>query len=126
MMLPRNNINIRRVCLLALTFVICLACAIDTFARVGGGQSYGGGSGGGGGDGDGGAIIWLVFQLIRFLLYLTIEYPAIGIPVDIVVVAGVVLYFVRRPKKTAAGFTAASGYESLGLATATSAVNQNV
>ena len=59
----------------------------DLLARVGGGESYsGGGSGssGGGGSGDGvGAE--LLYYLFRFLLWLTIEYPAIGIPVDIVV-----------------------------------------
>ncbi|MGH9880277.1 MAG: TIM44-like domain-containing protein, partial [Pyrinomonadaceae bacterium] len=31
-------------------------------------------------------------------IYLTIEYPAIGIPLDIVVIGGVVFYFVRRPR----------------------------
>ena len=74
---------------------VLLLLAIETFGRVGGGQSYGGG-GGGGGDGAAGAIIWLVFQLFRMLLYLTIEYPLIGIPLDIIVFAGVVYFFWRR------------------------------
>lgn len=58
--------------------------AFDALARVGGGDSYsgGGGSGGGGGDGDS-ELVWLV---LRFLIWLTLEYPAIGIPVDIVVI----------------------------------------
>lgn len=57
--------------------------------RVGGGESYSGGGGsdsgsGGSGGGDGsGELIWLLF---RFLFWLTMEYPAIGIPVDIVVI----------------------------------------
>ncbi|HJQ38952.1 MAG TPA: TIM44-like domain-containing protein [Thermoanaerobaculia bacterium] len=65
-----------------------LAWPIVVFARVGGGESYSGGGGssdgGGGGGGDGaGELLYLLF---RFLLWLTIEYPAIGIPVDIVVI----------------------------------------
>lgn len=68
-------------------------------ARVGGGQSYGGGSGGGGGDGAAGAIIWIIFQIFRILVYLTIEYPAIGIPLDILVACGVAYYFVRRARR---------------------------
>jgi endogenous inhibitor of DNA gyrase (YacG/DUF329 family) len=74
---------------IGLATVACLAlCPIEAFARVGGGSSYGGGSSGGsgGGSGDGGAII----GVIRILLWLTIEYPAIGIPVDIAVVGFVV------------------------------------
>src|SRR5687768_4206996 len=71
----------------------------EVSARVGGGQSYGGGSGGGGGDGDGGAIIWLIFEAFRFLVYLTIEYPLVGIPLDILVGCGVVYYLVRRSRR---------------------------
>jgi hypothetical protein len=56
--------------------------------RVGGGESYSGGGsssgGGGGGGGDGAGE--LIYYLFRFLLWLTMEYPAIGIPVDIVVI----------------------------------------
>jgi hypothetical protein len=101
-----------------LTILICsvLAGAIllfafsDVLARVGGGQSYGGGRssgggsrGGGGGSGDGGAIIYLIFQLFRFLLYLTIEYPLIGIPLDLLLIAGVVYYFKRKAQRAATG-----------------------
>jgi len=70
--------------------------AEEVYARVGGGQSYGKGGGGSGGDGDAGAIIWLVFEALRFLIYLTVEYPVIGIPLDILVICGVAYYFVRR------------------------------
>ncbi|MGI9067427.1 MAG: TIM44-like domain-containing protein [Pyrinomonadaceae bacterium] len=74
----------------------------EALARVGGGQSYGGGSGSGGGGGDGaaGAIIWLIFQIFRVLIYLTIEYPVVGIPLDIFVACGVAYYFVRRARRT--------------------------
>ena len=76
--------------------------SVEAFARVGGGHSYGGGDSGGDG-GDSGAIIWVLFQLFRLLLYLTIEYPIIGIPLDIVVIAGVIYFFVRRAKAAAPG-----------------------
>jgi len=78
----------------------CLFLSEEASARVGGGQSYGGGSGGGGGDGAAGAIIWLIFQIFRILIYLTIEYPVIGIPLDIIVIGGVIYYFVRRSRRT--------------------------
>jgi hypothetical protein len=79
-------------------------CSIEVFARVGGGQSYGGGSGGsGGGGGDAGAIIWILFQVVRVLIYLTIEYPIIGIPLDIIVIGGVIYFFARRGATVAKG-----------------------
>src|SRR6476659_336325 len=68
--------------------------ATEIFARVGGGQSYGGGGHGGGGGG--GALIYL---LVRFLLWLTIEHPVIGIPVDIIVIALVIYWFAKPSKK---------------------------
>src|SRR5215831_9988802 len=61
--------------------------AAEVLARVGGGQSYGGGGGGGA----------LVYLLIRFLLWLTIELPLIGIPVDTIVI-GIVIYWFVKPK----------------------------
>ena len=101
--------------------VFTLAWSVEAFARVGGGQSYGGrGGGGDGGGGDAGAILWLIFQLVRLLLYLTIEYPAIGIPLDIIVIAGVIYFFVRRPKKTSQSFVAAASSGSVSIS------NQNV
>jgi hypothetical protein len=91
---------------------VCLLLVIlaaEAFARVGGGQSYGG-KGGGGGDGDAGAILWLLFQLFRVLLYLTIEYPLIGIPLDIIVIAGVIYFFWRRSQnRQPAIFSTATG-----------------
>jgi ribosomal protein L37AE/L43A len=82
----------------ALLLLLSLAVAAEVLARVGGGESYSGGgssSGGGGGGGGGGELLYLVF---RMLLWLTLEHPAIGIPVDLVVVAGVVMWMRRRPE----------------------------
>src|SRR6266852_2893281 len=71
--------------------------ATEALARVGGGGSYGGGGGSGGGGGGGaGAIVYL---LVRFLLWLTIEHPVIGIPVDIIVIACVIYWFARPSKR---------------------------
>src|SRR5512138_2343166 len=88
--------------------MVCLVFSVDALARVGGGHSYGGGRSSGGGrggsSGDGGAIIWLIFQLVRFLVYLTIEYPLIGIPLDLIVVGGVVYFFARSKRTVSTGF----------------------
>src|SRR5438132_7621790 len=79
--------------------------ATEVLARVGGGGSYGGGGGGGhGGGGGAGALIYL---LIRFLLWLTIEHPVVGIPVDIIVI-GLVIYWFTRPSKKAIAATSSS------------------
>src|ERR1700740_1670048 len=80
------------------TLFAVVLLATDVFARVGGGQSYGGGSHGGGGGG-GGALIYLI---VRLLLWLTIEYPYIGIPVDIIVIALVIYWFAKPAKKSVA------------------------
>lgn len=88
--------------LLAVAGAILLLSFSDVWARVGGGQSYGGGRSSGGGSGGGGggagAIIWLIIQLARFLIYLTIEYPLVGIPLDILLIVGVVYYFRRKSR----------------------------
>jgi Tim44-like domain len=83
---------------LACMILIVLAPFAPALARVGGGQGYGGG-GGGGGNGDDGGLIYLVFELIRLLIYLTIEYPAIGIPLDILFLSAVAYYFFKRSKR---------------------------
>jgi inner membrane protein import complex subunit Tim44-like protein len=95
-----------RFALVVSAVAVCFAVAAEALARVGGGQSYGGGSsgGGGGGDGDGGAII----DLIWMLLWLTIEYPAVGIPVDIAVLGFVVYRFARGGSKVSEAFSSAS------------------
>jgi Tim44-like domain len=86
----------------------------DALARVGGGQSYGGGggSGGGGGGGGSGALIYL---LIRFLLWLTIEHPVIGIPVDIIVIIAIAYWFMKPSRP---GVSVVSSAPVLGIASA--------
>lgn len=99
--------TIRRALPKAFTLLVGVALAflltpLAAFARVGGGQGYGGGNGG---DGDGaGVIIWLIFELLRLLIYLTIEYPIIGIPLDIIVIAALVWFFVLRRSRTPSTF----------------------
>src|SRR6185369_7982235 len=79
-------------------FTGALLLTPDVLARVGGGQSYGGGSrGGGSGGGDGGGA--LIYLVLRFLLWLTIEHPAIGIPIDIVVITIVIYWFTRKKRE---------------------------
>jgi hypothetical protein len=90
--------------LIASAVAVCFAVAADALARVGGGQSYGGGGHGGSGGGDGGAIIGVV----RMLVWLTIEYPAVGVPVDVVVIGFVVYRFVRGGSKVTEAFSSAS------------------
>jgi hypothetical protein len=100
--------------LVAAVVAVCLAVAGEVWARVGGGQSYGGGGsrgGSGGGSGDGGAI----YLAIRALLWLTIEYPAIGVPVDIAVV-GFVVYRVARGGKKAEAFSSTATEAATGVA----------
>src|SRR5215471_8101141 len=85
--------------------LLMAGASVEVLARVGGGQSYGGGGSHGGGGG-GGALIWLVFQLVRLLIYLTIEYPVVGIPLDLIVISLVVLYVVRRNRGRPTSFVA--------------------
>jgi hypothetical protein len=94
----RKSRTTARIARLGLLFGTALF-ATEALARVGGGQSYGGGGHDGGGGGGAGALIYL---LIRFLLWLTIEHPVIGIPVDIIVIAAVVYWFTRPSKKAMA------------------------
>ncbi|HJU56975.1 MAG TPA: hypothetical protein VJ715_20485, partial [Pyrinomonadaceae bacterium] len=93
-LLSRLLVALVAVCvvLLAVSFF-----APDALARVGGGQSYGGGSrGGGGGSGEGaGFLLWLLFRLIL----LTFEYPAIGIPLDILVIIGIIWIYRSDSRK---------------------------
>src|SRR4030095_5654517 len=86
-------------CIIVATLSWLLLIPLEVVARVGGGQSYGGGRSGGsdgGGSGCGGAICWVIFQTILILFYLQMKYPIIGIPLDIIVILGVVYFFKRR------------------------------
>lgn len=114
--LPIANCRIIRRTTVAFVMVFVAAlCTAEVFARVGGGQSYGGGGGSGGGGGGGvGALIYL---LIRFLLWLTIEHPVIGIPVDIIVIVAIAYWFMR-PSKPAVSITSTSPVLGLGAGTA--------
>jgi hypothetical protein len=87
--------------------LLTLASYAEALARVGGGQGYGGG-GSGGGDGDGEGIAYVVYLIVRFLIWLTIEYPAVGIPLDIIFILGVIYYFFRRKKTEKEWSSAAS------------------
>jgi hypothetical protein len=92
----KSNLLLLPAALSAGAFVIALV-PVAALARVGGGGSYGGGGGDGGGGGGAGAIIWLIFEVVRLLLYLTIEYPIIGIPLDIIVIGAVVFCLAIKP-----------------------------
>ncbi|MFN2491884.1 MAG: TIM44-like domain-containing protein [Pyrinomonadaceae bacterium] len=71
-------------------------------ARVGGGHSYGGS--GGKGDGNGGDV-GAVIGIVRLLVYLTVEYPAVGVPIDIIVIVYVVYRFSRSRNKGSESFS---------------------
>src|SRR6185295_9863991 len=88
--------------LVAVGFAALLAS--EAWARVGGGGSYGSGGGGGGG-GSAGALIYLLFQILRLLVWLTIEYPYIGIPLDILLVGALFWWLFIRKEKSAPSIT---------------------
>src|SRR5437660_8668227 len=74
------------------TVLAAAVLASTAQARVGGGQSYGGGGGSGGSSsGDGWAgLLWL---LLRLLFELNFQHPAIGIPVDLVLVGAIAVWW---------------------------------
>ena len=80
-----------------LPLLLLVLLTSSAWARVGGGQSYsggGGGGGGGGGSGDGGGLellLWIIIELGQ----LTVNYPAVGVPLDLLLLGaliGVVYY----------------------------------
>ncbi|MCU0723276.1 MAG: hypothetical protein MUC63_06630, partial [Planctomycetes bacterium] len=90
-----------------LAAALVLLAAGTAWARLGGGESFGGGGGGGGGGGDGGEaeiIFWILYILIR----LCIECPQVGIPLTVVFVAGVIVYYAFIKKPSAKGKEAPS------------------
>jgi len=107
--------NIYWFALLTVAVALVSLTAVDVFGRVGGGHSYGGGGsrgggggshgGSGGGSGDGGAIIWLIFEAIRLLVFLTFQYPIIGIPLDILIIVGIIYTVRKRARGVTAGFS---------------------
>lgn len=81
----------------ALLFLFVMFMAVAADARVGGGESYSGGGGGSsGGSGDGGGGAEILFYVVRFLFWLTIRHPVIGIPVDIVLIVLVIRWMKSR------------------------------
>ena len=119
--LPIANLRLKRCLILGSVIVLGAALfAANAWARVGGGQSYGGGGSHGGGGGGAGALVYL---LIRFLLWLTIEHPAIGIPVDIIVI-GLVIYWFSRPAKKTVTVASSSSIVSAPDAVATAVQQQ--
>jgi ribosomal protein L24E len=115
MRLNRYLPTLRRAAMIGGIAIAVLLLASEVLARVGGGGSYGGGgSGGGGGGGGAGALVYL---LIRFLLWLTIEHPVIGIPIDIIVIIAVIYWF-ARPTRTTGTIDASSIYRPDPAATA--------
>lgn len=104
----------KRILIIVTVLLILALVTVEVFGRVGGGHSYGGGSrssggrssgGGSGGSGDGGAIIWLLFEAVRLLVYLTFQYPLIGIPLDILIIGGLIYFFRRKSRGFTAGFS---------------------
>lgn len=63
--------------------------ALDTLPQMGGGGSFGGDGGGGGGGGDS-EFLWV---LLRMWIHLLIHYPALGVPLTIVVLIVVFVGF---------------------------------
>src|SRR5882672_9372274 len=106
--MKQNSAKLFRVSIFAAQLGGLFLLPAEVFARVGGGQSYGGGRGHGDGGGGAGAIIWLLFQFVRMLIYVTIEYPAIGIPLDIIVMAVIIFYFVKRQRTSSQAFSSVS------------------
>jgi hypothetical protein len=98
----RRNINayLQAFSIAAAAWLTLLAFApfMEVLARVGGGSSYGGN---GGGDGDGELAFYIIYLIFRVLIWLTVEYPAIGIPLDILFIGGLVyFFFFKRDKKS--------------------------
>jgi predicted lipid-binding transport protein (Tim44 family) len=84
-----------------LPWVVLLLAASDVNARVGGGQSYSGGGGGGSGGGGGGeALAGLIELLFQLLFWLNVEHPAVGIPVDLIVI-GFIAFCIHAKQNSA-------------------------
>lgn len=79
---------------LGLGLLALLLLPAGAVARPGGGQGYSGGGDSGGGDGDGG----IAYLLIRLWIELVIRYPAVGIPLTIVIIAFLVIRYKRKGK----------------------------
>jgi predicted lipid-binding transport protein (Tim44 family) len=91
--------------LLGLALALFAASAI---ARPGGGQSYGGrssGSSGSSGGGSGGGDCSFALDILVFLLELTVEHPAVGIPLDVLVLVIIIVAATQSGQKKASWST---------------------
>lgn len=80
--------------------MLMLLCAVAAFARAGGGEGYSsGGSSSGGSGGNGGGGSDLIFFLIELIIRLTIEYPAIGIPLVLIIIAVFIAISIWGPRE---------------------------
>lgn len=113
----RHLSRLRKAALIGGVAIATILLAADVFARVGGGGSYGGGGGGSGGGGGGDGAGALVYLIVRLLLWLTIEHPVIGIPVDIIVIAAVIYWF-SRPSRNAVDIASSAIFSRDAVATA--------
>jgi hypothetical protein len=77
---------------LVILLLLSLFVGVAAHARVGGGGSYSGGSSSGSDE----ISAELLYYLFRLLWWLTIEYPAVGIPVDIVVIIIIVRWWRKK------------------------------
>ncbi len=91
----KNERALLALLVLAVALGLALSYSVSAWARPGGGQSYSGGStrssrssGGHSGGGDGGDAAGLIFQLVL----LCIQYPALGVPLLLIVV----VFFVAK------------------------------
>ena len=94
-------------CVAILSSIVLIAELAD--ARPGGGQGYSGGGSGrssGSGGGDSGAL-WLI---IRLLIWLCIEYPAIGIPLTIAVIIAAIVMGRKKRKRDGYSEWSSGGY----------------
>jgi predicted lipid-binding transport protein (Tim44 family) len=107
----RRSTRLRRLGPRAAVAAALLLAAGAALARAGGGHGYSGGSshGGGssgGGGGDGGGLVFLLFQLL-------FEYPALGVPLLVIVVVG---YVVTHRRTNAGEPFSTSSADALGQA----------
>jgi uncharacterized Zn finger protein (UPF0148 family) len=108
----RRAIDLAPYGLLAVALVLYAA---SIWARPGGGQTFGGRSGGGsssGGGGGGGAGCACAFDIARFLLALTFEHPAVGVPLDIVIAVVVAWILIARNRAQPGWTTTAAAEEA--------------
>ena len=104
-------------------FAVLVLATTTAAARPGGGSSFGGSSrsgggssgGSGSGSGGGGDCTWAI-EIVVFLFQLTIEHPAVGVPLDIVLIFAI-WWGVRQNSRS----KAQTGWDSANAAAASAA-----